>query len=419
MLTRGFSQSINEDMIFKIAIDKSEINKIAAFNVEIHNEPLENYIISLFTQDPLRDENYWLYIEDTSTGEIISSLALLSNYWSFAGLELKIAEMGFVGTLTKHRGKGLYKILNTFYEKLMKQENLFVSVLRGIPHFYSKYGYGFSLPTEKGYCIKTDQIEFVQPNKELLIRIAIDSDFVHIEDEYNKIFEYTFISSTFKLENFKYRFNSSKLNDNFGITYIVEKFEKIIGFFTMVPSFDYSTSRIFLISDMEKAVVTHILHYIKETFEISDKICLNISDSMRVYVKLSELELIPMKGWKWQIKITNLGNLISSFIPILQERLSRSTFSDLTETFSISNYKEVVYFQIHQGNVKIIESKKEWPDHRCTIRVPSNYLPMFIFGDKSYSEIKNIVPDIMITAKYIELMNVLFPKLESFPIYRY
>ncbi|MCE7736236.1 MAG: GNAT family N-acetyltransferase [Candidatus Heimdallarchaeota archaeon] len=420
-LTRGYSIALEDNLILKIAAEISEIEKIAAFNVLIHQEPLYDYMISLFTEDPLREESYWLYIEDSKSGEILSSLILLPNYWSIGGVEIKIAEMGFVGTLEEHRGKGLYRILNTFYEKLMKQEGLFLSVLRGIPYFYSKYGYGFSLPTDTGYCLNVENFEFTENKGEFEFRRAIDSDFGTIEKMYNEIFDHCLVYATFDREGFQYRYNSKQKRENFGITYVVLKNGKITGFFTLTSvSIDRPTQPdIFLISQMDISAIKEIIHFIVETFEVKDTICFNVSDDMITYKKLIELGVEPLSGWKWQVKITNLGWFINNILPILQKRLSESSFSSKTDNISISNYEEIVYLRIEKGELTIAKTVKQYPDHNITIRVPFNYFPMFVFGEKSYEEIKNIIPDIMIAPESRELSEILFPKSPSYPIYRY
>lgn len=418
-LRRGYSTPLEDNLIFKIAGELSEIEKIAAFNVKIHDEPLVDYIISLFTEDPLREESYWLYIEDPKTGEIVSSLALLSNYWLIGGIDLKIAEMGFVGTLKEHRGKGLYKILNGYYEKLLEQENLFLSVLRGIPYFYSKSGYGFSLPTDTGYCLNVENFEFTEQKREYEFRRAIDTDFDIIEKLYNDIFEPMLISASFDRESFQYRFNSNNRKENFGTTYVVVKNEEITGFFTLSSIRHGTQPDLFLISNMNTSTIKEMILFIIKTFEVKDTICFNVSDQMASYDKLIELGIEPLRGWKWQVKITNLERFIQNILPIFHKRLSESSFSDKTENFSISNYKETVQIRIEKGNPSIVVSKKEYPDRTVSIRVPFNYFPMFIFGEKSYEEIKNIVPDIFILPECKELSGILIPKSPSYPIYRY
>ncbi|MFV2014190.1 MAG: GNAT family N-acetyltransferase, partial [Candidatus Heimdallarchaeota archaeon] len=257
-LGRGFSTKIDNNLILKIASNTSEIRKIASFNVKIHGEPISDFIISLFTEDPFREESFWLYLEDSRTGEILSSLALLTNYWSFGGINIKIAEMGFVGTLEEHRSKGLYRILNTFYEKLVSQEGLFVSILRGIPYFYSNYGYGFSLPTDTGYCLNVKNFKAQESGGEHSIRKAVKSDFNMIGKLYNEIFDSMFISTTFNHESFHYRFNSKNNSDNFGTTYVVQKNQDMIGFFTLAEVHHTDNQAIFLISNMEAVAVKEV-----------------------------------------------------------------------------------------------------------------------------------------------------------------
>ena len=50
-------------------------------------------------------------------GRMVSTLNLIPVTWSIGGIKLKVAEMGYVGTLPEYRGKGLIRKLVEEYHK--------------------------------------------------------------------------------------------------------------------------------------------------------------------------------------------------------------------------------------------------------------------------------------------------------------
>ncbi|MCG3218231.1 MAG: GNAT family N-acetyltransferase, partial [Candidatus Heimdallarchaeota archaeon] len=109
------------ELNLKEAQTEEEIEKIAAFNVKIHEEEIDKLIFSLFRDHPRRKELKWYYLEDDS-GKIVSALSLLPFEWKVEDIVLPICEMGFVGTLPEYRGKGLVNIMNDLYEEEMKRK---------------------------------------------------------------------------------------------------------------------------------------------------------------------------------------------------------------------------------------------------------------------------------------------------------
>ncbi|MHA2032980.1 MAG: hypothetical protein ACW99Q_26730, partial [Candidatus Kariarchaeaceae archaeon] len=211
----------------------------------------------------------------------------------------------------------------------------------------------------------------------------------------------------------------NNFGENMGTSYIVEKNDKPIGFFTLSSIRFSKYPDLFLISNMSSEAVNQIIHYITNNFETDGTLCLNISETMDIFDKISKLNLKPKSGWKWQIKIINLAGFISSIKSTIEKRLTGSKYSNLEDVLIISNYKKKVTISFQNGKIEYIGSELIYPDQTASLRIPPNVVPVYLLGDKSYNEIREIVPDILMNSKYKELLEILFPKLNSFPIYWY
>ena len=123
-----------------------EIEELIQFMNEIHDSSagdlLRRFIEKLPGFGP--EKNYC--IRDSNTGSIVASLNAIPSMWSYAGIQLRNLELGFVGTRDEYQKKGLFSLLYKYFNHLLLEGRYDISSIQGIPFFYRKYGYDFILP---------------------------------------------------------------------------------------------------------------------------------------------------------------------------------------------------------------------------------------------------------------------------------
>lgn len=97
----------------------ADVERAAAFDALIHGPGSEATWRSLMVEHPHADQAGWLLVEERATGRVVASLGLIPWRLSYAGVELRAAEMGVVGTLEEHRGRGLQRALNARFDALL------------------------------------------------------------------------------------------------------------------------------------------------------------------------------------------------------------------------------------------------------------------------------------------------------------
>jgi predicted acetyltransferase len=185
MIEKGFFTKLDEQFSLRISNDSNEdFIKILELNIAVHGEEIKEYIERIYKEHPKKNNILWFYIEDNSTGQIISLLTLFPLEWKFEGMILPVCEMGFVGTLKEYRGKGLIGKLNEFYERVMKERGYLLSGLRGIPYYYRRLGYEFVLSLDERFSLSPNKIPSMELSH-LDIRKASRKDIGYIENQYN------------------------------------------------------------------------------------------------------------------------------------------------------------------------------------------------------------------------------------------
>ena len=417
-LAKGYKRKLNQHFSIHIAENykKEEFQEILALNVKVHGESVSDYFKHIFLNHPRKEDILFLYIKDSNSNKIVSSISLWPLEWRIGSINVLVCEMGFVGTLEKYRGKELIVELNNLYERIMAEKGYIISVIRGIPYYYRKLGYEFAIPLDHRMflspsMIPQDDLEFLK------IRKANLDDIDLIANKYNKYYENFFISNLFD----KNCYISKFFNDNYNAfktsTYLIETGGKTIAYFTFGKSYDNLAYDI-KTSDINREYGIKILQFTKEitSIENPDQINLAVREDTDLAELIGELGGTTNNTYGWQVKIPNLKLYLEKIKYILENRIFNSNFQGLTQDLRLSNYKTTIILSFKNGKISIVKMEKGYPkEGSCDLQIPGSLLFKLILGDMSFEEINHIIKDAMIIHKSREIIDVLFPKENLYP----
>ncbi len=414
MIKKGFFTKLDEQFSLRISTGSNEeFIKILELNIAVHGEEIKEYIERIYKEHPKKKDILWFYIEDNSTGQIISSLTLLPLEWQFEEKLLSICEMGFVGTLKEYRGKGLIDKLNEFYERVMMERGYLLSCLRGIPYYYRRFGYEFVLSLDERFSLSPNQI----PSMELShidIRKASRKDIGYIQNQYNSNSNNFLISNNFDTESFYFKFMNDSFNNNKLSAYIIEENGKPEGYFLIGMSFDNEVNTI-ITSQLSHPQMIKILQHLNELSKNEKDLILNVAEFSEFGKYLFSMGKLQ-SNYGWQIKIPDLKRFFESIKVVLENRVEKSKFNNLSKTVIISNYKQSIELMFNKGKIEAIKIESGYPDaEKCDVRIPGALLLKLLLGDRTVDEINHIVKDARINPSSKKLIEILFPKVNSIP----
>jgi len=119
--------------------------QLSAFNARIHMEEESvqpDQRISEWTNDlisrphPTTNAADFTIVEDINSGQIVSSLVLISQTWSYAGIDIQVGRPELVGTNPAYRECGLVRAqFETIHEWSADRGELMQGIT-GIPYYY-------------------------------------------------------------------------------------------------------------------------------------------------------------------------------------------------------------------------------------------------------------------------------------------
>jgi predicted N-acetyltransferase YhbS len=414
---KGYSRNFNQQFSIHIAENdkKEEFQEILELNASVHGDSVRDYVKHIFLDHPRKEDVLFLYIKDSNSNKIVSSISLMPLEWRFGRVNIPVCEMGFVGTLESYRGKELIVELNKLYESIMAGKGYLISVIRGIPYYYRKLGYEFAIPLDHRMFLSPSKIP-INDLEFLKIRKANLEDIDFTETKYNQYYDDFFISNVFDKDCYISKFFNDNYNDFKASTYIIERGGKSIVYFTFGKSWDNKGYDI-KTSQINRECGIKILQFTKKisSVESPDQIDLAVREDTDLAEIISELGGTTYDTYGWQVKIPNLKIYCEKIKSILENRIHNSIFQEVTQNLRISNYKTTIILSFNNGRISSIEVEKGYPkETTCDLKLPGPILFKLLLGDRSFKELKYIMKDAIVKQESRELIDVLFPKENSY-----
>ena len=159
-----------------------------------------------------------------------------------------------------------------------------------------------------------------------------------------------------------------------------------------------------------------LLQHLNEYPKKEEDLILNVAEFSEFGKFLLSIGGKLQSNYGWQIKVPDLKRFFESIKVILENRVEKSKFNDISKTVIISDYKQSIELIFVKGKIETIKFESGYPDaEKCDVRVPGAMLLKLLLGDRTVEEINYIVKDARINPSSKKLIEVLFPKVNSIP----
>lgn len=412
-----YSRSLDNNFVMKSISHAADAERIAVFNAKIFGLEVSEMTRSLITHHPTSRPEYWLFVEDEATGEIVSALALLEWSWRYEDVTLKAGEMAIVGTLEAYRNRGLVRALAVRHQELLREGDFDLSHIQGIPYFYRQFGYEYAIPLEASWQLELRNVPEAPPEKvaQYSFRPATVENIPDLMRLYDETSAPLQISALRNEANWRYMLEHTVGTAIEGETWLVlDTAEHPIGYWRISQHgfgeglIISETSRL----NMETAEV--LVGWLKTMAVERQK------PYLRLNLPVSNDFLQAARCWgaydagtyAWQMKLVDVGRLLRKLVPVLERRIADSIFAGLSQKICLNLYREAFELDFQQGKMLAINAigfSESW-----VIRIPPPQFIPLVLGYHSREELTKMHLDVSVGGQYRHLVDVLFPKMESF-----
>lgn len=397
---------------FRTGENSTDANKLNQLFTDVfHPEKVGDLAETLFRFFPGLPEKNWFITEDINTGKIVSAFVLIPWVWEFCGTRLKVAEMGIVGTLEEYRRKGLFARLSNEFDKQLDKQEYDLAVIQGIPGFYQKFDYQYSVPLECFINIKLEDIHPGYP-EEFAFRKAEITDIPFLMAQDKKYRDGHDLSVVRNKAVWEYLLTHS-VNTEYGSEYWIfrDQTKTHRGYFR-IPFDGFGEGLIVseISEDITQNSFQEVLKFCKSLAIKREKPSLRINLNPESGPGKLALENGAefTSEYAWQIKFPDLKRFLLKIKSILESRIKSSPYTEFSGTFRINHYTGKVVLTWVNGLITSVDEEADKPDHAFAIN--PKYLPALLLGHRTWREIRYISPDLF-TGKpeTAAFMDILFP----------
>lgn len=365
------------------------------FNAVFHPEEVGVLAETIFQSFPGSEFKYWFIAEDTGAGEIVSAFTLIPWTLEMEGIQLKVAEMGIVGTLEAHRGKGLFRRLNQDFDQTLLEEDFDFAMIQGIPGFYGRFGYSYGVPLENDINLPLHAVPDLPEETAFSFRLAALDDIPFLMQQ-DQDYRSAHSLSTYRDEAHWHYLLTDSLKTETGSEYwIIERKDRAEKYYCRIPFEGFGTGLI--LSEISERISAEALlalfGFCKGKAEEQGKpyIRLNFHDDTAAGKLARSMGAKPGRPYAWQIKIPEPIKLLTTLSPLLERRIQASSFAGFTGIFRLQFFKSAVDLVWDDG--RLVQVRPAEGNRDYSLSISPEMFPALCLGHRTWQEIRHLHPD--------------------------
>ena len=432
---KSILKDLRDGLILRRATPE-DAEALVAFNALVHKRPDAqdpDEGIEVWTRDLMKGDHPTIklddftIVEDTNTGAIVSSSILISQTWSYGGIEVGVGRPELVGTHPDYRRRGLVRAqLEVIHEWSAKRGEK-MQAITGIPWYYRQFGYEMAMTLRGGRVGYKPQIPSLKDDEEEAYRVrsATEADLPFIVRSYEEGSKRYLVSCVRDRASWHYELSGRSQKSGVRLELqVVENLEgKAVGFFAHQTGLWGNIFGVSLYELKPKvswlAVTPTVIRYLQATGEDyaePDKdefegfgFWLGIEHPVYDVIK-SRLPHIQ-DPFAWFLRVADLPDFLKHVSPVLENRLEESALVGHTGELKISFYRSGLRLAFEDGRLNEIGLWEPTFVEPGDAAFPDLTFLQLLFSYRTLEELEYAFADCRAnTDEARVLLNILFPK---------
>jgi len=426
------SYNLGDGLILRFAT-VADIEPLAQFNGRIHGGDHFSPFIAQWTREfvspshPTCGPDNVTIVEDTNTGQIVSSMCLIPQTWTFDGIPFSVGRPEAVGTDPAYRRRGLVRAQFDVLHAKSDREGHLAQGITGIPWYYRQFGYEYAIDLDGGRCVYPALIAPLKDGETeaYRFRVATVDDLPLVADLYDRDCAQSVVACPRSAAEWQRTiFDVPPESVAHRLLVIIETNEgRAVG--AIRPSRELSWRGMFPVRMLSvgegqslRDVLPAALRWLKvqaETLGVAAQkpqptLHFEFGEQHPVFEAVPELfhKIIP--SYAWYIRVADVPQFLNRIAPALEKRLAQSALNGFSGEIKVTEYVRGFKLQIDQGRI----SAEAWtPDDSDHAMFPPYTFLQLLFGRRSLSDLRYMFPDCLLQDEAATIFEVLFPRCHS------
>jgi hypothetical protein len=347
-------------------------------------------------------------VEDTSTGQLVSTMCLISQTWNIGGIDVPMGMPEIVGTHRDYRRRGLVRKQFGMMHRWSEDRGHLFNTIMGIPDYYRQFGYEYAIDAWGGSTTSPALLEPVLGKKDeqppFTARDADRSDVQFIADTYRTVRDRAFVTVVRDAKIVESElFSTHRDSAMFQQCRVLERSGTPVGYYlfgiykgntcihvdaleidSSANWFDATTSMLVDLKGMAK-------RYQPEGKERCEKFELEMGPSHPAFKMYDTALGAPKRAYHWYVRVPDLAKLITHLTPLFESRLARSEFRGWSGAVKISFYTDGIEMKFESGKLTAVTGTGFIERHEASALYPDLTFLKVLFGQHSFTHLKETV----------------------------
>lgn len=434
MLNNNILRDLGDGLVLKQST-LEDLDRLAKYNVQnLSDDPndpeevLEHWTRDLMTKHPTAGPGDFTYVEDSKTGEVVSSICLIPQTWTYEDIPFEVGRYEMVSTHRDYRKKGLVRAQFEILHQWSQERGQMLCAITGIPYFYRQFGYEMTMAlggSRRGYKpnlpkLKEDETE------PYTIREARPVDIPFISKMYDRGRKRSLFSC--QRDEAVWRYEMLEQHESFrGVMGIIETQDgKPIGFLwrgrklwnSGIEVFCYELDSGVQWASVTPSVIRHLQSVGEDLASKDEKktwesYTFELGTTHPAYDVAAKHLPEEHKPYAWYIRIPDLPDFIQHISPVLERRLAASEHAGYSGELALDFHRDGLKMTFEDGRITAVESWQPSTEDRGALGFTDLSFLHMVCGYRSFQELRDFYADVYASSKKTPeapaLIDILFP----------
>lgn len=415
----------------------ADTEALAIFNATVHLEPdgpefnkeIAAWVRELMSDHPTCGPADFTLVENVETGEIVSSLVLLSQTWSYGGISFGVGRPELVGTLPAYRKRGLVRLQMEQVHEWSAARGELVQAITGIPFYYRQFGYEMTVELGGGRRVYPAEIPLLAEGIEepFRIRAATEGDLPFILEVETHGARRSLVTCVRNEAAWRYELQRDRQSVSYRHLWIIEsKAGDRVGLFAHPPHLWGQSLALNLYElapgiswlAVTPSVLRHLwatgVAFAAETSALYHSVYPRLGTQHPVYHAAPDPQTRLDPPYALFMRVPDLPAFLHHIAPVLEQRLAASIAPGHTGDLRLSFYRSGLRLRLEQGRVVELAPWQPTLDEGGDAAFPNLTFLHLLFGHRSLLELTHAFADFTVASNEIAvLLDALFPKQPS------
>ncbi len=437
MLKQQLPLTLDDGLILRRATEADAEQLIEAHSnlhrdagVEEPDERVGAWVRDLMVRPhPTFDPGDFAVVEEPRNGHIVSSLCLISQTWSYGGIQFGVGRPELVATYPDYRQRGLIRALFDAVHEWSAERGDKMQCITGIPWYYRQFGYEMALNLGGGRAGYESHVPRLKEGEEETYRLrpAGEGDIPFLVEMDRRQRQRSLVGCVWDEDLWRYELaGKSDNNVNRDLVRIVERDGDRVGMImhpaalwgTMLPATTFELRPGISWLAAGPAVIRYLWQTGQDMARAEGKEGLTtfgfwLGSEHPAYQAMANRLPYVRKPYAWYIRVADLPDFIGRIAPFLEERLAASVAPGHTGELKLSFYRDGLRLIFEDGRIGA-QPWKTIGEKGANAVFPGLTFLQLLFGYRSLEELEGVMADCYAAGDEARvLLDALFPKTPS------